>query len=336
LRQESALRYQLDEAVGFWVRTVVFLIEENTISFNSVLLLCDNGYIVKLQYRLVGVLKLRKLFLQRLHRTSTIGAFVLAVLVVCVSVGLLSAAVTASEDQNTAVVGVKVGDWVKYKVIRLGPSGIWYGIWNNVVWIKFEVLNVSGITVTISETMHNTDGSESVENQSWNLPDDRPYNKRPLLTEFVMATTLGPGDKVGEYPFFENLTSNKSFYADLILNNTDYRDYGGVTREVNQLQFTWLLGEYPPYVRNYSLEQHWDKSTGSLLDEKMQSYLLGYKSYLSILMLQFADTNMWQIEKPPQQTMWWLATIPAGAIIIAAVTIKLSNNRKEKRDDIKN
>lgn len=227
------------------------------------------------------------------------------------------------------VIGVKHGDWVKYKVTRLGLSFAWD--YSDAVWVKVEVLEVSGTTVTIREIIHDADGSERVRNSSQDLQSGTMFS-------YVIAANLGPGDKIGRTPVYVN---NEIEYVDVTLNDTDYRSYGGVTREVNQLKYSRLLkDDFAPYFINGTLERYWDKCTGFLLESKVQ------KCYIPILeegaegeecsstyWLEIEDTNMWEMEKPPQQSFPWLAAIPIGAVIVAAVAVKLRNSRKKNEAD---
>jgi hypothetical protein len=217
-------------------------------------------------------------------------------------------------------VGVKAGDWVKYKITRLGSSSAWV---ENAVWIEVEVLNVSDTTVTIRETIHYDDGSELVRNFSSNLPTHHYY---------IIAANLGPGDKVDTIPVWND--TNELVYIDLTLSDTDHRNYGGVTREVNQLKYSklWEDAFLPGQFINGTLEQRWDKCTGFLLEWNVQKYYLGYEDYPSTFKLEIEDTNLWEMEKP-KQTPWWLAAIPIGAVIVTAVVVKLRNDKKKNEDN---
>jgi len=217
---------------------------------------------------------------------------------------------------------------VKYKVTRLGSSFAWVV---DAVWIEVEVLNVSGTTVTIRETINYDDGGKFVRNFSSNLPTHCHY---------IIATNLGPGDKMWEtHVWFKNWTGY--VIVDVTLNDTDYRSYGGVTREVNQLTYSsrLLKDAFAPYFINGTLEKYWDKRTGLLLEWKIQEWYIPIpeegatgKGCSSTYKMQIADTNMWEMEKPPQQPPWWLAVVPVGVVIIAAVAAKVRNNRKNEDD----
>lgn len=236
----------------------------------------------------------------------------------------VSPKVFAQDTIEGDVAGVKTGDWAKYKVTRLGSSRAWHPAMMEAVWVKVEVLNVSGTTVTIRETIHDADGSEWVRNSSRDLQSGTMFS-------YIIAANLGPGDKIGRTPVYVN---NETEYVDVTLNDTDYRSYGGVTREVNQLKYSrlWEDDFLPGHFINGTLERYWDKYTGFLLEWKIQKYVIGYEKYPSTFKLEIEDTNMWEMQKP-QQSFLWLLAIPTGAIIVAAVTIKLRNNRKKNEAD---
>jgi len=227
--------------------------------------------------------------------------------------------------QNTDeadAVGVKAGDWVKYKVVRLGSSVAWD--YSDAVWVKVEVLKVSGTTVTIRETVHDADGSELVRNFSSNLLSS------PAYYFYIIAANLGSGDKVDTFPIWNE---TKLAYVDITLNDTDYRSYGGVTREVNRLKYSYVKSFFSD-MANFTIEEYWDRSTGFLLEKTYQFYLIDRKLNLwSMYTLKIEDTNMWEMEKPSQQSFLWLAAIPIGAVIAAAVAVKLRNNKKKNEED---
>ncbi|MCK4434872.1 hypothetical protein KAU92_05225, partial [Candidatus Bathyarchaeota archaeon] len=218
------------------------------------------------------------------------------------------------------VVGVNPGDWVRYKVTRLGSSFAWV---EDAVWIEVEVLNVSDTTVTIGETVHDADGSELVRNFSSDLLSS------PAYYFYIIAANLGSGDKVDTFPMWNE---TKLAYVDITLNDTDYRSYGGVTREVNRLKYSYVKSFFSD-MANFTIEEYWDRSTGFLLEKTYQFYLIDRKLNLwSMYTLKIEDTNMWEMEKPPQSFLW-LAAIPIGAVIVAAVAVKLRNDKKKNEED---
>ena len=236
--------------------------------------------------------------------------------------------------QNTAeadLVGVKVGDWVKYKVISTGAPTIG-DLYDRALWIKVEVQNVSTTNVTVRETRHLQDGRDRVRTISWNLqgPDTVPTHFIPPI---VISANLGPGDVVEQCDVW--ITYGNWINVELTLNDTALRSYGGVTREVNVLEFSQCL-PYFEYTANLTHKCYWDKEIGFLLERIEQMTFLGYEeTSVSIVRLEIADTNMWEMETEESFSWQPLAVaILVGAIIVVAVTIKLRNKKKgEKKNE---
>jgi len=97
----------------------------------------------------------------------------LAALMLIASVVMLAVVAIGSCQLGSCTVGVKAGDWVKYSVTRLGPDTVAWGgpTMKRAVWVNVEVQNVSGTIITARETIHLTDGSDSISTISWDLQD---------------------------------------------------------------------------------------------------------------------------------------------------------------------
>jgi hypothetical protein len=254
----------------------------------------------------------------------------LAALVLIASVVIMLAiASTGSCQTGTRTVGVKAGDWVKYKVKKLGPEDFAW-VPRGAVWFMVEVLNVSGTVVSFRETIHYDDGDEDVRIWSCDVQCETARGG------YFIGADLEPGDKIGEYPIITDITKNAYIYADLKLNDTEFRTYGGVTREVNPVKISFLTPYYL-YDAHLTWERYWDKQTGVLLEKKIYGYFLQYEEFgynmtnpQSTYIMKIAGTNMWEMETEgsfPWQSL--AVAISVGVIIVAAVTIKLRNNRKK-------
>lgn len=251
-----------------------------------------------------------------------------------VSVAMLAVASTGSCQTGTRTVGVKAGDWVKYRVTKLGPETLAW-VYQHAVWFKVEVLNVSGTTVKFRETIHWDDRDESVFICSLDVQ---------CVTDrcgYFIGADLEPGGKIGEYPILTSIYKSVYVYADLRLNNTEFRTYGGVTREVNPVKISYVSPYYVFTVR-YTWERYWDRHTGFLLEKKVTCYILNCPEIFnetnpaSTYIMEVADTNMWKM-KTGQTFPWqpFAVVIPVGAIIVVAVAIKLRNNRKKNEAEEK-
>jgi len=265
-----------------------------------------------------------------MHRKSFSTALSLMLFLSLLFVSLSALGQNVSEAE---LVGVKVGDWVKYNVIRIGPDSVAWtpSPMERAVWIKVEVQNVSGTTVTALEIIHLTNGSDSVSTISWDL-----QNVNTLWRHFIIAANLGPGDKVGEYTMWMNETEVFKD-VDLVLNDTVSRTYGGVTRDVNVLKFSELVG-YFEYWNNNTLEYYWDRETGFLLERIWQTrYAELGSTPMSTLKLEIADTNMWKMEAQLFQSQSWLwGIVGLVGTTAAGVTILVKLPKTERNRTIKN
>jgi hypothetical protein len=222
-------------------------------------------------------------------------------------------------ETGAVTVGVKPGDWVKYEVSRIGESNeAW--IYPDAVWINVTVLNVSGTTVQIREIIHYDDGEESTVDFSGDLKKGYVFH-----FAYIIQTNLKPGDKVYDSSVYNNKTDSW-VPVQLTLNNTAQEDFGGVTRELNQLKWSLIEYTYPgtaTHTRwwvNSTVMYRWDKETGFLVEYELQKRDLGFEEYYethspSTFKLEIVDTNLWQMKKP--QSFWWmLITIPVGTVAI--------------------
>jgi hypothetical protein len=242
---------------------------------------------------------------------------------------MLAFASAGSCQTETRTVGVKAGDWIKYKVTKLGVSNLaWIG-YSHTVWIELDVLNVSGMTVTYRETLHEDDGDKSVFIESKDVCDTESDG-------YFIGADLEPGDKVGEKRTMTMEEPNQYVSINLTITNTENRSYSGVTRVVNVLKFSWFEQFIETYA-HFTLEKCWDKQVGVMLEKKITGYLLGYpeRGYNETnpeptCIIEIADTNMWEMETETSFPWQLLAvTIPVLGVVAAAVIVKVRNNRKK-------
>jgi hypothetical protein len=257
----------------------------------------------------------------------------LLVLIILLFAAFLPAIVKKTyEEADSSAVGVKVGDWVKYKVTKSGPNTIWYPGMENALWVKIEVVDLSGATVTVQQTVHNEDGTETTRKSSWNLENDRPGGSHLLAySRFIIAANHSAGDKIGEQPVFLNNNTSPT-YVDVILNNTELRSYDGIMKEVNHMKFTWLLNE-GVFVRNDTLEVCWEKHSGFMVELYQQTYLFyptGYEDKVSKFALEIEDTNMWTMGSThPTWGEVGAAVIIPGSLIVGYISLRSRNHRKK-------
>lgn len=241
-----------------------------------------------------------------------------------------------SSEVASSAVGVKVGDWVKYKVMKSGPDTIWWPGMENALWVKVEVADLSIATVTVQQTVHNENGNEEIKESSWNLENDRPGGSTLMAySRYIIAANHSAGDKIGEQPVFLNNSTTPTL-VDVILNDTELRNYDGTTKEVNHMKFTWLIQE-GAFVRNDTIEACWEKHSGFMVEFCQQSYLLyptGYEDKVSEFALEIEDTNMWTMGSThPTWGEVGAAIIIPGSLIVGYLGLRSRNHRKKHGDN---
>lgn len=200
----------------------------------------------------------------------------------------------AAATSVESVVGVEVGDWVKYILIgswastlpdpELPPDLIEI---DKIEWVKNTVLAISSTKITFERTAHYKDGNETVS------------------VEYVDVKT-GDSSPIGTLMFIpSNLTEGAIVYASLTehysINNTVLRTYVGASRETNQLNASTVL-EDPPAVTIITTCFRWDRATG-VLCERLGTYVDYMEDVMTSLAIteRIVDTNLWvgQLNTPP-------------------------------------
>jgi hypothetical protein len=234
-------------------------------------------------------------------------------------------------EMRSPAVGVKVGDWVKYKVTNSGADIFrWPGTEENALWMKDEVIDIAYSTVTVRETVHYVDGNEWSSESSWNLENDFVNGHLKACNHFIIAANHSAGDKIGELAVcLDNNTY--ATYVDVILNDTEFRSFGEITKEVNHLNFSFVIPE-DPFGRNDTLEIYWEKQSGFMVKAKMQTHHIGYDDY-STSILEIEDTNMWTMGGThPTWGEVGAAIIIPGSLIVGYIGIRSRNHRKKHEE----
>jgi len=237
---------------------------------------------------------------------------------------------------NSDMVGVKVGDWVKYDVKRIGPEP---AAWTpppmgRAVWVKVEVQNVSGTVVTISETILLSDGNQT----SREISEDLQEASSAGFTYYILPANLHAGDIIGERIVFVAADNSDYKWVKLTVNATVSRSYGGSTREVNMLNYSFLM-PFIEYMNNYSAEYYWDRESGFMLERTWQTYYLEIENAIpmSTLQLKISDTNMWKMETEDESIwnpLWPWVVIGFALIVVGGATIfmRLPRNSKKRTE----
>lgn len=199
-----------------------------------------------------------------------------------------------------AAIGVKEGDWAKYKIVaeipEIGEGGI--VPFEDVEWMRFEVESVSGTTVTLEGTAHFENGTEMVETVDG------------IESGFITNLTEG-GEVVVPFPFFGLILPfwpGEPIYT----NGTASREYAGTNREVQYVEIH--VGESPELDASLDLKAYWDKAKGVLCEMSLSTSAEGHTMSISVKM---TETNMWK-DAPAASSGQWLWTLAVVAIIVAA------------------
>lgn len=255
------------------------------------------------------------------------------ILILLFSTALMDALALEQNTTEDNSVGIGVGDWVKYRVNRLGPDPTAWtpSVMKKAVSVKVEVQNVSSTVVTIRETIYLTDGTQTSREISEDLQKTMSYG----FTHYILPTNLNAGDKIGERIVF--VATDDSDYKEvaLTINATVSRSYGGLTREVNMLKYSFLMPFFE-YMNNYSAEYYWDRESGFMLEKTWQTYYLelGNATPMSTLQLKISDTNMWKMEIGHESTwnqLWPWAAVGLVLAVVAGTTIFMKLPRNSRR-----
>lgn len=256
------------------------------------------------------------------------------ILILLFSTALMDALALEQNTTEDNSVGIGVGDWVKYSVNRLGPDPT---AWTpppmkKAVSVKVEVQNVSNTVVTIRETIYLTDGTQT----SREISEDLQKTMSSGFSHYILPANLNAGDKIGERVVFVATDDSDYKEVELAINATVSRSYGGLTREVNMLKYSFLMPFFE-YMNNYSAEYYWDRESGFMLEKTWQTYYLelGNATPMSTLQLKISDTNMWKMEIGHESTWNQLWPWAAVGLVLAVVTgttifMKLPRNSRKR------
>ncbi|MDH5462237.1 MAG: hypothetical protein OEX09_08475 [Candidatus Bathyarchaeota archaeon] len=242
--------------------------------------------------------------------------------------------VPAQDTTEADLVGVEVGDWVKYDVSCEGDPHLWniplvYYSPEDVEWIEVEVLSVSEPNVTVRETIHRFDGEE--RNTTFTIdpaktvmwPGDR----------YVIPANVSVGYKIPiDRDKYDPVTKSWKTVYELSINTTASRCYNGVTREVDMLKSSWMY-PYFEYIENLTEVYVWDRATGFLLEKSWHTIFveLGNAS-LSTVSVKIIDTNMWKMEAAqPNWSQVLLGLLGAAVVVSAVVAASVLYKKRNKK-----
>ncbi len=194
---------------------------------------------------------------------------------------------------QSSVVGVKAGDWIKYKVTETGTPISEY----NITWARMGITAVNGDVVTVNVLTQYGNGTLLPENDiNLNVATGA------IGDGFFVPTNLKPGDRYStEYEGIINMTSIVQKQA------------GGAQRDV-------LVGVTSQSIYN------WDKQTGIMV--AATSTLPGCVMYTTT-----SSTNIWapQILGLNQTLFYALVLSIIGVVAVLAGVALLLVLRSKKR-----
>jgi len=192
------------------------------------------------------------------------------------------------------LVGVKVGDWVKYRFSITGPafSGDWE---ESIDCIRIEVQNVSGTLVTVRESTHYKKGDETINTRNADL---RTHSIGPY--SYIIATNHSKGDRI----LIEGYEFEDVFHK-FFINGTVTKEYLGASREAYYSIASFTMPFFWDHI-NGTQEYYWDRETGFLLEHRYEAVFVGYENTtFSRWLMEIADTNLWETKIIPQpQSVW--------------------------------
>jgi hypothetical protein len=200
-----------------------------------------------------------------------------------------------------AAIGVKEGDWGKYK-IEVIPKEMekYFEAIEEIEWTKVEAKSISDTAVTAEQTIHFKNGTEETKT----IGD-------ALAAGFIIEANLGKGDEVTAE--FSGPGTKKK------INGTVSRIYAGVSRKVNYIEFT--VGQYN---MSSTMKVYWDKETGIICEISTSFSEFMEQPVEMPLLYKMMDTNLWA------EPIWtqWLFWVIIVVIIIVVVGLAVLLLRK--------
>lgn len=214
--------------------------------------------------------------------------------------------------------GVSVGDWMKYVVVKSGQGTAWVYFHD---WVRVEVLNVSADSILILETLHYPDGDIYNHTLSISLTS-YPGSILP----YIHRANLTVGDEVLDEHYYEHLF-NSTIYISQIASRT----YGEESRNacLAELSYSQL---YYEYILDVRAEYWWDRETGFLLEETFETTVQGYgnasKSTQSLIV---AETSLWETRAPLNPILPLAILGFSSAIIVGVAGVALKRDKLKAR-----
>jgi len=174
------------------------------------------------------------------------------------------------------IVGVRVGDWVKYTVEITGYRPGFPVDLNDVEWGKTSVQAVSGTIIEVELVWHLKNGTEITMTGPVDVVTSG-YPSPTFMSGLFIAKDLPTGATLyATYPLGPIPPSLK-------INETISKEYLGVSRETNHVNATkWGI----------HVDAYWDRATGVLIESK-ETFSTSWSWHVQIV-----DTNLWKAPIP--------------------------------------
>jgi hypothetical protein len=199
--------------------------------------------------------------------------------------------------------GVATGQYVKYGNF----VGIGQGVesFNDYDWLKLQVTDVSGKSVTLLSTSQYKNGTAIAGNGTvsvWNIEtgtqDGVPSTKGPII-----ASNLNQGDPIPPPNTY-------------VVNRTESRMYLGVSRTVNILDASISTPDY-----NITQTYVYDKASGMLLESTTQTTTQALpQPVVTTISYSVIETNIFSSTNPSPSVPEFPITI-AGVVIVVIVCV---------------
>lgn len=214
-------------------------------------------------------------------------------------------------------VGVKAGDWIKYGQI----SATWNGTATetepssvteekNTSWLRFEVENVTGTTISLNATSHYNNGTETFATDSFDL------NGSAMSERFLIAANLKSGDPLATQPNSPTI------------NQTITGIYAGAYRNINVLDIAEVITSSQGN-QTATAKFYWDQSTGMLVEMYEKLPDTNNPGVYSELSVKATETNMWSADFLGTLSNNLIYVIAGIIIIIAVIAAAIALRRKK-------
>jgi len=214
-------------------------------------------------------------------------------------------------------VGVKIGDWARYKVeVRWNVSD--YKPQDvidkeNIEWTEMKIVNVENFDLTVSLTTHYKNSTEFVEERKGNIE-----TQEGRLGHLIIGAGLIVNDTTSINKD-EAVTIQRSVEASFA-GQLRWVVYGG-----------WVEAGVMGGQSESSAEVYWDRDTGlqCSIYRKETDYTEGRIFYEEVITLY--DTNLWSPEIIPAPAMIAIVVFVSVILILFIIFWRMGESKKDRR-----